>query len=75
MNTTHTAGQDRAILPPLADGASEEVYTGRAPAPTGRVGKATEPPGKSRAKPLYQMAHPERRALTQPNCPPRSSPP
>ena len=28
MNTTHAAGQDRAILPPLADGASTAVYTG-----------------------------------------------
>ena len=60
MNTTHTAGQDRAILPPLADGASEGVYTARAQAPTA---------------PLYQMAHPENRALTQPNCPPRRSAP
>ena len=47
MNTTRAAGQDRAILPPLADGASRGVYTGRAPAPTGQVGKATEPPGKT----------------------------
>ena len=62
MNTTHAAGQDRATLPLLADGASEGVYTGRAPAPTERGG-------------LYQMAHPEKRALTQPNCPPRSSAP
>jgi hypothetical protein len=31
MNTTHAAGQDRAVLPPYADGVSDGVYTRAAP--------------------------------------------
>ena len=34
MNTTHAAGQDRAVLPPYADGVSDGVYTGRRRAPS-----------------------------------------
>ena len=39
MDTTRAAGQDRAVLPPYADGVSDGVYTEGAPSPTG--GRAT----------------------------------
>ena len=73
MNTTRAAGQDRATLPLLADGASEGVYTGRGSAPTTAAAVAARRHAGVPAD--YQIAHPESRALTQPNCPPRSNAP
>jgi hypothetical protein len=80
MNTTHAAGQDRAILPPLADGARQGVYTtgaSSAPTPTGpgheRIGGRRR--GTRRRRLPYQMIQPDRRSPSQPNWPPMRSAP
>jgi hypothetical protein len=44
MDITHVAGQDIGVLPLLADGVSDGVYTRPRPAPTRERVRAARPP-------------------------------